>query len=471
MRARLKAKARRWKVAALRSTKNLRRKNATIRRQRRRIAQLETKLAELEQLTRPQAIHGHTYPAQMVALAVFMVAQAQVSLRGAAKTIAYFSNLMGWHYQQPSHVTVLRWVLRTGLYQLKTAAAQRRGQYVGILDESISRGGEKLLLLLGLRLPDGIFDLDRPLSGADVEVLAMQVSPSWTADNVVDFLDEALVQNPEVALDYVVTDGGPDLGKALRDKAIDRVGDCTHVLMNLVKKYYQHDKLLSQLCAKIGTLRRKTLLGQYGCLAPPTLRDKDRFLRIFNILDWVARIRRVESRLPAPAQEKLTFLEEYSSLLDELSQVRSMIDMAGQIFKSQGLSESSISAWAGRLLEWRAKQSFIYPTVELVLNGLDCYMAAHRDLIAKHGRLLCCSDILESTFGRYKNKGGVKAISADVLKIPLYHVEITPQFVRQALSSVSYQEVHDWETENTSPTRYGQLRALRERPQSVIPAA
>ena len=471
MRARLKAKARRWKVTALRSTKTLRRKNAIIRRQARRIAQLKTQLAELEQLTRPQSIHGHTYPAQMVALAVFMVAQAQVSLRGAAKTIAYFSDLMGWHYKQPSHVTVLRWVLRAGLYQLRTAAAQRRGHYVGIFDESISMGGEKLLLLLGLRLPDGVFDLDRPLSGADVEVLAMQVSPSWTADNVVDFLDEALVQNPEVRLDYVVTDGGPNLRKALRDKVMDRVGDCTHVLMNLVKKYYQHHESLSQLCAQIGTLRRKTLLGQYGCLAPPTLRDKDRFLRIFNILDWVARIEHVKTRLPAAAREKLTFLAQYSGLLDELSQVRSIIDMAGRVFKSQGLSESSMSGWAGLILEWRTKHSSIYPTVELILNGLDGYMAAHRDLIAKHGRLMCCSDIIESTFGRYKNKGGVKAISADVLKIPLYHVEITPQFVRQALSRVSSQEVHDWETENTSPTHYGQLRALREHPESVMPAA
>jgi hypothetical protein len=35
---------------------------------------LEARVAELEELTNPKTIAGHTYPAQMVLLAVFMVA-------------------------------------------------------------------------------------------------------------------------------------------------------------------------------------------------------------------------------------------------------------------------------------------------------------------------------------------------------------------------------------------------------------
>ena len=177
MRARLKAKARRWKITALKATKRHRRQREQIRRQQRRIARLEDRIAQLEELTQPRRVAGHKFPAQLMAMAVFMVVHANVSLRGAAKSVAYFARLMNWTVDTPNHVTVLRWVLRAGLYQLQESARERTGRFAAIMDESISLGGEKLLLTLGVRLTDGVFDEQRPLSHQDVEVLAMQISP------------------------------------------------------------------------------------------------------------------------------------------------------------------------------------------------------------------------------------------------------------------------------------------------------
>lgn len=471
MRARLKAKVQRWKSTALRATKKHRLYRERLRRCNRRIAQLEARVAELEKVSRPHSIANHTYPAQMIALAVFMVAQAQVSLRGAAKTIGYFSKLMGWSFSPPSHVTVLRWVLRTGLYQLETSAQHRSGHFAGILDESISLGGEKLLLFQGVKLTEGLPNMDQPLSGRDVEVLAMQVSPSWTADGVGQYLDAAIARNPDTQLDYVVTDGGHNLRKALAGKGIDRVSDCTHLLMNLVKKQYKDNELLSGLCAQIGTLRRQTLLGRYGFLAPPTLRDKDRFLRIFNILDWVAKIDAASSIIDPVASKRLVFIDAYRPLLEELRQVRQLISFTSSIFKSQGLSELSVQLWRGRLSAWMEEQQEIFEAVTIMVSAIEKYVSDHQEMIDKYTKLICCSDIMESTFGRYKNKGGVKAISADVLKIPLYNVDVTLDFVDRALSSVTYQQVYDWETANTCPTRYAQLRELRERTESATAAA
>jgi hypothetical protein len=79
--------------------------------------------------------------------------------------------------------------------------------------------------------------------------------------------------------------------------------------------------------------------------------------------------------------------------------------------------------------------------------------------------------VIESVFGRYKNKGGVKAISADVLKIPLYGVDLTLDFITEALITVSYQEVYKWETKNTCPTRFGQIRSMRNQLKPVKTAA
>lgn len=70
------------------------------------------------------------------------------------------------------------------------------------------------------------------------------------------------------------------------------------------------------------------------------------------------------------------------------------------------------------------------------------------------------SDAYESTFGRYKNKGGTPTISADVLAIPLYSVNLTTDFVNEALINVPYSKVHEWETAHICENRYGSVRRM-----------
>jgi hypothetical protein len=129
----------------------------------------EAEIAGLRARLAPEKVPYHTYPAQMMALAVFMVVQGGASLRCAATTVEFFSNLMGWTYPKPSHTTVR---------------------------------------------------------------------------------------------------------------------DCTHEMMNIVKTLFKNDRELSRLSAQLGSLRQQLSLAKWSGLLPPTLRDKDRFLRIFTIVKW-----------------------------------------------------------------------------------------------------------------------------------------------------------------------------------------
>ena len=242
-------------------------------------------------------------------------------------------------------------------------------------------------------------------------------------------------------------------------------------MINLVKKQYADHELLRGLCRQLGTLRRQTLLGRYGVLAPPTLRDKDRFLRIFDILDWVTRVDDAWQDLDVEARRRLAFLKTYQPLLAELSQVRELVSLTGQLFKTKGLSRASIQHWQRAVAAWTARQATMPGIVNQPIEGVQRYVDDHVKLLDKHTILLCCSDVIESIFGRYKNKSGVKAISADVLKITLYNVDIMLDFIDRALTTVSYQDVYDWATKHTCPTRYGQLRSLRKGPESAKAAA
>jgi hypothetical protein len=421
------------------------------------VALLKAENAALKAKAAPLQVVAHTYPAQLIAIAVFIVVHGNGSLRCAAKTVGFIAQLLGWEYGTPSHSSVRRWVLRLGLYQLEYAT-ERMGAYVGLLDESIQVGSEKLLLLLGFK-----FDPDckwgKPLTGDDVVVLGMEVQQSWTGERVADFLRRNLARMPKLKLVYCITDGGTNLTKALRILGLDAVGDCTHIMMNAVKKVLANDPVLSRLSADIGQLRRKLALTAESYLLPPTLRDKDRFLRIFTIVHWVERIDSIWARLPQSSREKLGFIDAARSQVECMKQLKTLVELTAGILKGAGLSNASQKNWEKAITGFTKKYELSEES-KIFISRVRQFFSKHETLIAKYSRLVCCTDIVESTFGRYKNKGGTPTISADVLSISLYGVSITPALVQKALSCVSYQAVHDWETHHVCENRYGLVRRM-----------
>jgi hypothetical protein len=78
-------------------------------------------------------------------------------------------------------------------------------------------------------------------------------------------------------------------------------------------------------------------------------------------------------------------------------------------------------------------QSQLTGQAKKIIAAMMKYFSDHAEFYANCLRVQCCSDIIESIFGRYKNKGGMKAISADVLSIALYNRQISIDFVKQAM--------------------------------------
>ena len=96
----------------------------------------------------------------------------------------------------------------------------------------------------------------------------------------------------------------------------------------------------------------------------------------------------------------------------------------------------------------------------------DCHYPAQMMVVAVfivlHGGSLRCSDIIESIFGRYKNKGGMKAISADVLSIALYNQALSSGFVQTAMKSVTSPMLDEWRCDNVCHNRYGVRRRMEK---------
>lgn len=464
MRARLKVKLSNWKSRCLKKTKCKRSLRAHLQRLEQQVARLEAENARLRAITEPQSIARHVYPAQMIAMAIFIVVHAGGSLRCASKTLGFLSEMMGWKYGRPSQVTIRNWVLRCGLYQLDYAKA-KAGPYVGIIDESIQIGGEKMLLFLGVKLSDERSHA-APLTLQDVEVLGVAVQQSWLGHQVAAFIKKRLAHHSGIRLQYVISDRGTNLLAALRGLAIPGVGDCSHMMMNIVKKLFSHHEPFSELASQISQFRRRFLLTELSYLLPPTLRDKDRFLRIFTIVDWTERINAYWEKLPQAHRIPLGFLESAQPLLRCLNQMRTLIALTADLLKSAGLSVVSQQHWEAQVAQY-AKTNTLTAEAKVFLNAVRQYFADHLALMGHHEHLLCCSDVIESTFGRYKNKGGMQVISADVLSMALYNQQFTNSFVEKALSTVHQKDIEQWKQHYTCHNRYSILRRMDKELKSV----
>lgn len=470
MRTRIKGTLRSVKNHFFSASRERRKFKAIICRRDQHIARLKAEVTRLRSITEPVKVANHTYPAQMIAMAVFIVIHAKGSLRCAAKVVGYYSQLMNWEFDPPSHGTIDNWVRRLGLYALDHMGS-KTGEYIGIIDESIQIGREKCLLLLGVRLPDESSHF-APLTMADVEVLGVEVQNSWKTEEVAEFVDHRLVHHRDITLRYMVSDQGSNLRAAAQQLNLDTVIDCSHFLMNGLKKLLTHHELLQQVTAFMGRYRSQNILSERTHLCPPTLRDKDRFLKIFIVLDWMIRINGYWPNLCSAHQQTLSFMyqPEVTAMLEELTQVRKIISMATGILKTSGINYQSRKSWIGQLTTYRAETT-LCPMAEQLVKVVEDYFDRHDYLLVRNERLICCTDIIESIFGRYKNKGGMKVISSDVLSIPLYAHTINLDFVQQGLATVNQQMVKVWHDKFTCDNRYRILRHLKPTPETVTAVA
>jgi hypothetical protein len=414
----------------------------------------------------PHAVFNHHYPAQMMALAVFMVLRG-ASLRCAAASVSFYAELMGWQgrFNEPCASTIRNWVCRCGLHALRYSK-NLSGDYVAILDESIQIGKEKLLLMLGVPIKEGQ-SYCQALTSQDVVVLGMEVQTSWTGEAIAAFITRRISQHPHVRILYLLSDQGTSIKAAVKRLNIKWVSDCSHVMMNAVKALFEHDLALSEFSAQVGQLRRRLILTDFAILLPATLRDKDRFLRLFTLVEWADRMDRWWPKLCPQAKAHLQFYRKAWPLLRALRQVRYLIILCSSILKTAGLSQASYQRWVEGVAEFKQSTSRITTQANGFLKIMDNYFKAHANIYQDQNQILCCSDIIESTFGRYKNKGGMKVISADVLSIALYSQPISIEFIEQAMTKVSGSDIDTWQQCYVCHNRYGLIHRMKQELKSV----
>lgn len=366
------------------------------------------------------------------------------------RAISKYLVTMNFYYniavKAPSHVTICNWVKKVGYYQL-LKPKEIAEDWVIIIDESIQIGSEKLLLILGIRCAN--IDFSRPLSFTDVLPIVQISKAGWNAQKVKIELEKA--KQILGSIKYAVSDKGSSINKGLELCEIPHVHDVTHRMANILKKVYKDERAFICYMSKVASLRLQIQQTKWAYLLPPQQRAQSRFLNLKPIMEWGMKMLdymekdeyRAES---SEIKEKLYWLQEYKAFIKEINQVLDVISTIFKLLKNKGLSKNSEKECIEYLVGLESTTRG-----QLIKAEIMGYFSEVNATIKDEGKILCTSDIIESSFGLFKNtisKNALNGITSLALCIPANTSTLDTAEIKRIMELVSHKMINNWSKEN-----------------------
>ena len=195
------------------------------------------------------------------------------SFRAIGKTIVLLNIYLDLNLKATSHVTILIWAKKAGIYFLNSQK-EKAEDWIILVDESIEFGNDKLLVILGIR--EAQIDFSRPLNYQDMACLKLIASSSWTGEQINGVIHELTFEIGSIK--YAVADMGNAIKKALRLALIPHVHDINHKLSWFIKELVKDDNDFHAYTKKLAHLRGSMPLSKISYLLPPQQRVNSRFM-------------------------------------------------------------------------------------------------------------------------------------------------------------------------------------------------
>lgn len=343
----------------------------------------------------------------------------------------------------PSHSTSMLWIKKLGYYKL-TEVKRKSDDWIIIIDESIGIGQEKVLLILGIQKQN--IDFTRPLEIQDMVPLLVKSKERWSAEDIEMELKK--VKEELGTIIYAVADGGCCIRKALKQVQIDWKYDITHAIAIFLSRIYLNDPEFKNFTHLAGQMRYKLCCSKQAHLIPPNQRSKSRFLNIDILSNWGIRALNAYDRdeTTAEEKEKLQWVNEMRSFIIELDTMMSVVEEISIILKNNGMSKVTIKKCKAVLK--KIKRGKLLELKTMLLDYLNEYA---KSISKKNEKQLCCSDVIESIFGRYKSelsRNQMNGITDLVLLIPALTADLSQKSIIEAIDKCTVREIEDWKKNN-----------------------
>lgn len=381
----------------------------------------------------------HHYSIGVIQLCLWLRQQGNCSLESCAQFVGFLLGEIGGLDRRPCRSSIRNWELKYAHHALFETEYDPAEEWVLIPDESMCIGQECILLILGL--PLSRYQFGQPLCFSDVEVLSVGVARSWKAEQI-EAQIQAL-QDKGIRIAYVVSDGGLALGKAVKNSQLERVADCTHAVSSLIEKRYKKQPLFEAYSKACADWKRKVAMSETAPYMPPRQRSKGRFLNLDPLAKWGREINHLiedqASWIVPNLDQKLEWMAPYQELIQEMNTVSQTKQQLFGLLKHQGFSEQTHQQ-AKELIEAQKPPDWF-------AKGLEQYLALLAQQAPQYQRRICCSDIVESFFGKYKNRypaHPARGLSQSALTIALYPQHFSQERMLIAMKKTTLQKVQRW---------------------------
>lgn len=341
--------------------------------------------------------------------------------------------------RSPTHSTVLLWVKKYGHYQLLKPKVNAE-DWVILLDESVQFGQNKLLVVYGIRQSD--IDFGRPLIFQDLTPLILESRSTWSGQDIKELL--LAVQEEIGKIIYAVADYGNSIKKALKLIKIPHVHDLSHGIALIIEHIYKDDPEFTEYTKRLARLRGAQALSKIAHVLPPAQRAKARFMNLKPISDWGTS---VLDLLDRPGEEyleekdSLAWVSQYKELIMELATLNQAVNDIQSDIKSNGLSRATITKSKQKLTKCKQGRLFRFK------KALYEYFQRMTCFLKQQTTILCSSDILESSFGKYKNylhDNPMAGITNLCLSIPAFTGKLSSEDITNALNNTRVNEIEQW---------------------------
>jgi hypothetical protein len=390
---------------------------------------------------------GHHYPMLVVELCIKLCRYGGMSLRCCEHCLRCVSTALG--LRVPSHVSIRNWLLKYGYYLLqgRGGASPSGGRWALIVDESVTIGTERLLVVLGLEI--GGWGFKRPPALEDVQVLHLEVRGEWKGEAVGEVLKEVISGRQVV---QGTSDAGRNLLNAFELCGLRHLPDCSHAFAAILERHLGHEEQFKELGRLNGQLRQYWATSQYAGWMPPKHRGKSRFMNVFPVVKWAEKILANEPVLPPAVRQKTGWLFEHREFLEDLGCLRQMVTQLLSMLKCQGACTKSLDAaqvFLSKTLENASAR------VQSIGKKIEGYLQVLGSKITDdETAYLCCSDIIESLFGKFKyalNPANPSKITERALIIPYFCGSLDGKEVKIALENVTNEQVKNWRRGRDKP--------------------
>ncbi len=404
-----------------------------------------------------QKIPGHHYPLSTISKVVQQFINVGNSYRGIAKTMKIFSDLLP--QQTPHFTTIKQWVERLGLYQLQRPKPQR-DDWLYLADFTLELGPQQGFVIYGISLQQWLTHIlpqHRALKHTDGHILALELTDSPSADWIYSVLDN-LTQILGIPL-QIISDHASNLHKGIQlfqthHPQIVYTYDVSHALANLLKKELLYPDIFHHFLQDCHHCRQQVLQTDLYFAAPPPQRSLCRFFYLEPLTNWAIHFLRCPfilfyrllpsyspDYLSGRLQDKFSWLFSYQDYLPFWMLQIQIIRLLQQQLKIFGLHSSSLTQFTQLL-----SRLYIPPSLTHFQEQISQYLIHEISLLSRP-TLLASSDVLESIFGRYKEfskRCPLKELRTMLLSIPLSTINLTHQFIKDALSTVHASDLAQW---------------------------